>query len=160
MTRPKTTLLTRPVGHVAEVEEPAGEAVVEARRLDLEEREPRIRGAEERERVGVERHREERHDDGDEARQDEEREGVDGERAEGVDLLGDDHRPELRGVVGADAPRDHQRREQRSDLADRREAGAPPEQALGAVALDDRGRLDDGDDAGEERGDDDDRAAT
>ena len=37
-----------------------------------------------------------------------------------------------------------------------REAGAPPEQALGAVALHDRRRLDDHDDAREERGDDDD----
>ena len=79
--------------------------------------------------------------------------GVDGEHAQRVELLGDDHRAELGGVVGADAPRDHQRGQERRDLAQRAEAGAPAEQALGAVALHDRRGLDDHDRAGEERGD-------
>ena len=39
----------------------------------------------------------------DEARRDEEGDGIDREDAERVDLLGDDHGPELGGVVGADA---------------------------------------------------------
>ena len=77
--------------------------------------------------------------------------------AQRVDLLGDDHGPELGGVVGADAARDHQRGEQRRDLAQRAEARAPAEQALGAVALHERRRLDDHDGAREERRDDDDR---
>ena len=85
---------------------------------------------------------------------------VDRERAEGVELLGDDHRPELGGVVRADAARDHQRREQRRHLAQRSEARAPAKERLGAVALHDRRGLDDHDCAREERGDDDDRAAT
>ena len=44
-------------------------------------------------------------------------------------------------------PGDHERGEQRRDLAERAEAGAPAEEALGAVALDDGGRLDDHDGA-------------
>jgi len=59
-------------------------------------------------------------------------------------------------LFGADAARDHQRREERRDLAERTEARAPAEQALGAVALHDRRGLDDHDRAGEERGDGDD----
>ena len=58
----------------------------------------------------------------------EERDGIDGEHAQGVDLLGDHHRAELGGVVGADAARDHERGEQRRDLAQRAEARAPAEQ--------------------------------
>ena len=61
---------------------------------------------------------------------DEERDGVDRQGAQGVDLLGDDHRPELGGVVRADAARDHERRQERGDLAQRAEASAPAEEPL------------------------------
>jgi hypothetical protein len=63
--------------------------------------------------------------------------GVDRQHAERVDLLGDHHGAELGGVVGADAAVDHQRGQQRGDLAQGAEARAPAEQPVGAVALHD-----------------------
>src|SRR5438105_981264 len=47
--------LEEAVGDVAEAEEAAGDAVVEGRRIDVEERLAGVGGAEERERVGEER---------------------------------------------------------------------------------------------------------
>ncbi len=72
ITTPKIDALEEAVRDVAEAEEAAREAVVEARGLDVEERLGAVGRAEERERVGVERHHEERDDDADEARQDRE----------------------------------------------------------------------------------------
>ncbi len=95
--------------------------------------------------------------DGHDPGRDEEGDGVDGEDAERVDLLGDDHGPELGRVVGADAAVDHQRRQERRDLAQRAEARAPAEQAVGAEALHQGRGLEHHDDAGEEGGDDHDR---
>ena len=82
----------------------------------------------------------------DEARHDEEADRVDGERAERVDLLGDDHRAELGGVVRADAARDHERREQRARsraaCRSRRPSRASP---CAPKRFDDRRGLDDHD---------------
>ena len=69
------------------------------------------------------------------ARHDEEADRIDRERAQAVELLGDGHRAELGGVVGADAAREHQADEDRADLAQHGVAGAPAEQAVGAEAL-------------------------
>ena len=129
MPMPKTTLLTRPF-MTSPMPSSPGEAVVERPGLDAEEELAGVSRAEQRERVGEERREKQRRDDRDEARHDEERDGIDGEDAQGVDLLGHRHRAELGGVVGADAARDHERREQRRDLAQRAEAGAPAEQLV------------------------------
>ena len=42
--------------------------------------------------------------------------GIGAERPQRVDLVGDDHRPELGGNAGSDASRQHQRRQHRSEL--------------------------------------------
>ena len=54
------------------------------------------------------------------ARRDELLDRVRAERVEGVDLLGDAHRAELRGDAGADAAGDHQPGEHGTELADHR----------------------------------------
>ena len=77
---------------------------------------------------------EERDHHRDHARHDEETDRVDGERAQAVELLGDGHGAELGGVVGADAAGEHQRDQDRPDLAQHRVAGAQAEQAVGAEA--------------------------
>jgi len=64
---------------------------------------------------------------------------------------GHGHGAKLGRVVGADAPGDHQRREQRRDFAQGAETRAPAEQTVGAVAFDDGRGLDHHDATHEQR---------
>jgi hypothetical protein len=82
---------------------------------------------------------------------------IDGQRPQPVELLGHGHGAQLGGVVGADPTAEHQRDEDRPDLAEHRVAGAPADQPGGVEALHEDAGLDDHERAGEERGEGDDR---
>jgi len=148
--------LDDPGEDVVDPQEAERDAVVEGARLDAEEAVAAIRSAEERERVGEDRGQEEGDDDRDEAWCDQEGDGVDGEDAERIDLLGDDHGSELGRVVGADAAVDHERGEQGGDFAQDAEARGPSKQAVCAETNHERRGLDHDEGAGEKGRDNDD----
>ena len=126
------------------------------RPVDVEHRAADDRRAEQRDQVADRGQRHEHDHHRDHARYHEEAHGIDGERAQAVELLGHRHRRELRRVVRADAAREHQRDQDRPDLAQHRVARAVARERRRAELLHERARLEHHQRAGEERGERDD----
>ena len=99
-------------------------------------------------------HREHRrHDDaGEHPRDDELAHRIGAERAQRVDLIGDDHRPELGGDARSDAAGQHERRQHGAELFDHRRAHQPADDGPGAELVERQAALRRQRGAGEESG--------